>query len=231
MFASFRIQRQFLQSVARSSGNDPKFLSLLRLLEDPDADSDEREKAEEDVKAAVLVYGEWVGHGDLLTVKMIQEARMLMAGSATAFGRLEFLGPFRLQMLHMKMKKVTQDYAECMRKEINFDDKLSLPWLTSLTRMKVTNKAKEIKKNDSSFERHDQFLTEVQISYLVNMFDNHMQSSFNKERLEAVGGCEAAVSSVLSMLDEFNIQLFYDPKKSKPEKKGEDDTFNYCRDN
>ena len=94
--ASLRIQRQFLQSVARSLGNDPKFLHLLRLLEDPDADNDEREKAEEDVKAAVLVYGEWVGHGDLLTVKMIQEARMLMAGSATAFGRQEYLGPFRL---------------------------------------------------------------------------------------------------------------------------------------
>ena len=229
--ASLRIQRKFLQSVGRSLGNDPKFLRLLQLLEDPDTDNDEREKAEEDVKAAVLVYGEWVGHGDLLTVKMIQEARMLMAGSATAFGRLEFLGPFRLQMLHMKMKKVTQDYAECMRKEINFDDKLSLPWLTSLTRMKVTNKAKEIKKNDSSFERHDQFLEEVQISYLVNMFDNYIKNSCKKKRLEAVDGCETAVSFVLGMLDDFNIQLFYDPKKSKPEKKkGEDDMFDYCRD-
>ena len=54
----------------------------------------------------MLEFGEWVGHGDLLTVKMVQEARMMMVGSATAFGRLEFLGPFRLQLLHMKMKKI-----------------------------------------------------------------------------------------------------------------------------
>ena len=62
-----RIQRKYLQSVARSLGNDPKFLNLLKLLEDPDADSDEREMAEEEVKAAVMVFGEWLGHGDLLT--------------------------------------------------------------------------------------------------------------------------------------------------------------------
>ena len=82
---------------------------------------------------------------------------MLMVGSATAFGRLEFLGPFRLQMLHMKIKKVCQDYSECMRHEINYDDQISLAYLTALTRMKISNKGKDIKKNDSSFEKHDQF--------------------------------------------------------------------------
>ena len=58
-----------------------------------------------------------------------------------------------------------------MKNEINLDDKLSLPWLTALTRVKVTNKGKEIKKNDSTFERHDQFLAEVQKSYLLNLFE------------------------------------------------------------
>ena len=103
-----RIQRQFLQAIAESRIDDPKFGKLLQTLEDPDVDTSEREKAEKLVHEAVLSFGEWIGHGDLLTVKMVQEARMLMAGSATAFGRLEFLGPFRLQLLHMKMKKVCQ---------------------------------------------------------------------------------------------------------------------------
>ena len=137
-----RIQQQFLKSVAKSKGDDPSFLNLLKVLEDPDVDDDEREAAEAIVKEAVLKYGEWVGHGDLLTVKMIQEARMNMAGSVTAFGRLEFLGPFRLQLLHMKMKKISQDFAVCMKNDRNFDDILALPWLTELTRMKVSNKAK-----------------------------------------------------------------------------------------
>ena len=101
-----RIQRQFLKSVAKSKGDSPDFLKLLKLLEDPDAEEETREAAEEEVKRTVLEFGEWVGHGDLLTVKMVQEARMMMVGSATAFGRLEFLGPFRLQLLHMKMKKI-----------------------------------------------------------------------------------------------------------------------------
>ena len=224
-----RIQRQFLQAVARSKGDDPEFIHLLKVLEDADADNEEREKAEDIVKKEVDEYGEWIGHGDLLTVKMIQEARMLMVGSATAFGRLEFLGPFRLQLLHMKMKKICQDYSVGMKNEINFDDKISLPWLTALTRMKVTNKAKEIKKNDSSFERHDQFLAEVQTSYLVNMFDNYLEK--NKDKLEAVNDKEASVAFVWGMLDAFNIQLFYDPSKQEQgRQKGEDDMFIYCKD-
>ena len=225
-----KMQRQYLQSVARSLHNDATFLHLLQLLEDAEADSEDRERAEDVVKAAVLKFGEWVGHGDLLTVKMIQEARMLMVGSATAFGRLEFLGPFRLQMLHMKMKKVCQDYSECMRHEINYDDQISLAYLTALTRMKISNKGKDIKKNDSSFEKHDQFLTEVQISYLLNMYDNWMIKE-GMDKLKSVVNCTTAVSFVLEMLDEYNIELFYDPKKEMSERKeGEDDMFSYCKD-
>ena len=165
--------------------------------------------SEDKVKKACLEFGEWVGHGDLLTVKMIMEAMLLMSGSATAFGRLEFLGPVRLQMLHMKMKKVSQDYSLCMPHEVNFDDVLSLAWLTSLTRMKVSNKEKDIKKNDSSFERHDQFLTAVQSSYLVNMFDNYVDK--NPDKLRGVESTEEAIKFILDMLDEFKIKLYFDP--------------------
>ena len=116
-----------------------------------------------------------------------------------------------------------------MKNEINLDDKLSLPWLTALTRVKVTNKAKDIKKNDSTFERHDKFLTEVQKSYLMNMFDNHMEK--NKGKLLEVNSFDSSISFVLDMLEDFNIMLFYDPNKPLPEKqKGEDDMFIYCRD-
>ena len=116
-----------------------------------------------------------------------------------------------------------------MKNEINLDDKLSLPWLTALTRVKVTNKGKEIKKNDSTFERHDQFLAEVQKSYLLNLFDNYQEK--DKQKLVKVDSFESAVNFVLKMLDEYNIQLFYDPTKPLPAKqKGEDDMFIYCRD-
>ena len=116
-----------------------------------------------------------------------------------------------------------------MKSEINFDDKLSLPWLTALTRVRVSNKAKDIKKNDSSFELHDQFLAAVQTSYLVNMFDNFMEK--NSKLLDDVNDAESAVRFVLCMLDDFDVQLFFDPSKPVPEKlKGEDDMFVYCKD-
>ena len=44
----------------------------------------------------------------------------------------EFLGPFKLQLLHMKMKKICQDYGACMKQEMNFDDNISLPWMAAL---------------------------------------------------------------------------------------------------
>ena len=223
-----RIQRQYLISVARSKGDDPSFLNLLKMLEDPEAIETEREAAEVVVKTACLEFGELILHGDLLTVKMIQEAVMLMAGSASAFGRLEFIGPCRLQLLHMKMKKISQDYSLCMKQEVNFDDVLSLAWLTSLTRMKVSNKEKDIKKNDSAYERHDQFITAVQSSFLVNMFDNYNEKF--PERLKSVDNTEEAIKFIHDMLEEFKIQVFFDPvtKDSDAEVK-EDDLFVYCQ--
>ena len=223
-----RIQRQFLQCVAKAKENDSDFLKLLVLLEDEEASEEVREAAEEEVMEAVLAFGVWVGHGDLLTVKMVQEAKLLMAGSATAFGRLQFLGPMRLQMLHMKMKKISQDFSSCMKNEINLDDVLTLPWLAALTRVKISNKGKDIKKNDDSFERHDQFIAAVQSCYLSNMFDNYVDE--HPEKIDSVSNITDVVKFVLDMLDSFGIELFFDPNKPVPEEKGgEDDLFVYCQ--
>jgi hypothetical protein len=63
-----RIQRQFLEAVAKSRcDDDPEFGKLLPLLEDAELEVERREEAENMVKEAVQIYGEWVGHGDLLT--------------------------------------------------------------------------------------------------------------------------------------------------------------------
>ena len=107
------------------------------------------------------------------------------------------------------------------------DDKLSLPWFSALTRVKVTNKAKDIKKNDSTFERHDQFLAEVQIGYILNMFDNYMME--NRDKLDAVENFESAVVFVLDMLEDYDVHLYYDPERKLPET-DDDDMYVYCRD-
>ena len=68
----------------------------------------------------------------------------------------------------------------------------------------------------------------MQSSYIVNMFDNYLEKY--PERLEIVDNTEDAVKFVLDLLDEFDIQLFFDPSRKEPEKKkGEDDLFIYCQ--
>ena len=94
--------------------------------------------------------------------------------------------------------------------------------------MKISNKEKNIKKNDSSFEKHDQWITAVQSSFLVNMFDNFVEKF--PERLEQVSSTEDTVKFVLDMLEEFNIQLYFDPiEKELGDQTGEDDLFVYCQ--
>ena len=217
-----------MKRVAKFKGDDPKFLRLLALLEDEDVDNDVREDAERQVMEAVLDFGVWIGHGDLLTVKMVQEARLLMKGSATAFGRLEFIsGPFRLQLLHMKMKKVSVDFSSGMRQEINFEDVLSLSWSASLARVKVSNKSKDIKKNDSTFELHDQFISAVQESYFVNMYDNYIKC--HPLALEDIKSSDDVVEFIHDMLASYNIQLYFDPDHELKEEEEFDDLYVYCQ--
>ena len=222
-----RIQRQFLRRVALSKENDPVFLGLLKDLEDPDISEDDRKKSEKLVMDAVLEYGEWIGHGDLLTVKMVLEAKKAMSNSSTAFGQLAFLGPFRIQLLHMKMRKISQDYGQCMPNLINFDDVVTLPWCAALCRFQVSNKGKDIKKNDSTFEKHDQFLAAVQASYLMNMFDNYQE--FDEGRLRQIKDTDDIVSYVLDMLNYFGVQFYYDPNDENSRSEDEDDMYIYCQ--
>ena len=85
-----------------------------------------------------------------------------------------------------------------MKNEINLDDVLTLPWLAALTRIKISNKGKDIKKNDDSFERHDQFIAAVQTSYLANMFDNYLEQ--HSDKLDSVNNTADVVRFILTML-------------------------------
>ena len=153
---------------------------------------------------------------------------MLMSGSATAYERLEFIGGLcRLQLMHMKMKKVCQDCSLCMPSDVNYNDLVTLPWVTALTLMKISNKEKDIKKNDSSFELHDQWIATVQSAYLLNMFDNY--NELFPERLRAVETCDDAIRYGLEMLEHYEIQLYYDPSKSSSTNAAVDDLYTYCQ--
>ena len=152
-------QRKFLQRVAEWKQKDPSFMKDLSKLEDSEAVESDRVEAELRVKAACKEYGENISHGDLLTVAMFQNAKLIMAGSVTAFGRLEFLGIMRLGLLHLKMKYVCGNFSSMMKQEVNYSDIGRLSWLASITnKPSISNRPKDIKKNDSSFEHHDQVM-------------------------------------------------------------------------
>ena len=150
-------QRQYLRRVAEWRNKDPGFMTDLRLLEEAEATEQDRLEAETRVKAMCREYGENISHGDLQTVAMFENAKLIMAGSVTAFGRLEFLGIMRLGLLHLKMRKVMADYTGVMPNESNYKDIGCLAWLVSVAnKPTISNRPKDIKKDDSSFEHHDQ---------------------------------------------------------------------------
>ena len=165
-----RRQRLYLRRVACWMGHERGFMLDLSLLEDSEAEQSVREAAEARVKAICLVYGENIDHGDLLTVAMWGNAKLIMSGSTTAFGRLEFLNIMRLGLLHLKMKKVCLDFKAMMPTTVNFDDEGCLAWLCSIANKTViSNDPKDIKKDDNSFEHHDQvksdYATETKLTF------------------------------------------------------------------
>ena len=150
-------QRNYLSRLAEFYSRDPSLMKNLAMLEDCDATEDIRVEAEQKVMAACREYGENISHGDLLTVAMFENAKLIMSGSVTAFGRLEFLGIMRLGLLHLKMKMICAVYQAMMPDEVNFEDEGCLAWLVSISnKTTISNRPKDIKKDDSSFEHHDQ---------------------------------------------------------------------------
>ena len=72
------LQRRFLhEEVAAGMDDISGYREDLKLIEDKEVSIKEREDAENRVKQEVLRHGSWVGHGDLLTVKMFYTAKSL----------------------------------------------------------------------------------------------------------------------------------------------------------
>jgi hypothetical protein len=236
---ALKVQAEHLEEVAEYMGCEPLFMADLAMLQDADAAEEVREQAEERVMAANRQYGEMLGHGDQLTVERWQDVRQILSQEVTAFGRLEFCGPFRLEGLHSHMKKTKIDYKALMPDMTNFDDEICLAQLAARAGKgdMLSNEEKKIVKNDSSYERHKQFAEEVGTTYGLNLFDNY--DNKNPEKLDAVVNEKSAVQFVLEMFDNFDVtaNLFYNPaihdaKQARDgcDKEGEDDMFAYCRE-
>ena len=71
-------QRKFLEvEVAESVDKKEEYLRDVQLAYNVEADMEAREAAINRIKDEVLRHGSWIGHGDLLTVKMFYTAKSL----------------------------------------------------------------------------------------------------------------------------------------------------------
>ena len=72
------LQRKFLhEEVAAGVEDKSEYIKDLKTIEDRDASDTVRKEAEDRVKKEVLRHGSWIGHEDLLTVKMFYIAKSL----------------------------------------------------------------------------------------------------------------------------------------------------------
>ena len=171
------VQKDHLEHVAASTGQDPAFRADLALLQDMEVEVEVREAAEERVHKVNLAYGEMIGHGDLMTVETWRTCMGVMAQNVTAFGRGEYLGTYRLEGVHSKMTKVILDMKATMKHERNFSDECSVAKLVALVGKSnvIHNDKKQIVKSDSTFERHDQMFAEIGKAHGLNMWDNFIE--------------------------------------------------------
>ena len=71
------IQMEFLLEVAEGAHNKHEYLDDITIIQDKDVSVTVREQAEDRVKREVRRHGSWIGHGDLLTMKMFYVAKSL----------------------------------------------------------------------------------------------------------------------------------------------------------
>ena len=72
------VQKKYLlDEVAAGALDKKQYLQDIKIIQDKDVSVRSREEAEERVKEEVLRHGVWVGHGDLLTMKMFYVAKSL----------------------------------------------------------------------------------------------------------------------------------------------------------
>ena len=73
-----KIQKKFLEvEVAESVDKKEEYLADVKLAYDLNSPMDIREGAINRIKKEVLRHGVWIGHGDLLTMKMFYVAKSL----------------------------------------------------------------------------------------------------------------------------------------------------------
>ena len=123
-----QVQLDYLHLIAELLPNKTAYLDDLKLIQDSDCETSERESAEERVAGFCLDAGEYIGHGDLLTFERFFLAKRSRKGSSTALERLEYIHYFRVELFHLKMNKTFDDFKAAMKTEVNVDDILTVGW-------------------------------------------------------------------------------------------------------
>ena len=218
-------QLDFLLLLCEQVEDKAALIRDLDTIRDSECEEDPRVAAEIRVHEAAKAFGEYIGHGDLLTWERFYVAKRLRNSAVTAFERLDFVKYFRPELFHMKLNKVQQDYAFTMKKDINADDELSMGWFNGFLQMKnITSDAAKIKK-PGLFEPHDQFYMSVGEQYLISGFKTFIKDFDISEISHDFLGCK---DLILKFLKKSNIDYYFEVKST--EKEVFDDLLDYVED-
>ena len=141
-------QLDYLRLVGEQACDKPAFLIDLDIIRDCEGLEEVRTAAEERMREACKCYGEYIGHGDLLSCDRFFIAKRLRRSAVTTFESLEYVKYFCPELFHIKLNKVQHDFGFTMKPDINAKDKLSVGWFNGFLDMptQVTNNAATIKK-------------------------------------------------------------------------------------
>ena len=230
------IQRDFLDRISKMKDNDAQFLKDYEVIYTPlpkcgETESEKilREEAEHRIAEVVREFGELIVHGDLLTIKMIQQAIALRAGSARAVDRFAYVGPLIIQLFHLMMNKTAQDLKAAMPDARNVGDIGSLSNVSSIigTSSWLSNNKKKIVKT-GNYEKHDQHLIAWQSELLCNAFHHFLKSEYGT--LAAVKDFTSTLTLACRFLNFTGVSWSWDPDFQDTRSDVTCQLYNYSRD-
>ena len=215
------IQREILDRILEQNPNDQQYLADLHLIRQDIVEEETVEAkalrlaAEGRVLDVVLRHGEDVGHGDLLTFEKVRQAILMQATFTRAIDRLEYIGPFRLQLFHLTMAKCAMDIYSAMPDRNMFEDPGSLAHSAALLGILdwFTNEKKPIVRC-GNFERHAQHLEAFQQALLHNMFINYLKVS--QVDVSMVKTRSEVENCLTNMFNHFGVKWWWDPEAEDP---------------
>ena len=234
------IQDRYLEILRSAVEDKEKFDEALRAILDPETSEQDLYEVEEHVKSCCRKHGELVIYGDQLTIENIATAIRAMKSCLTILGRLELITCTSAGMFHVEMNFHIYCFQACMKKLRSLSDVCTMAnFNLVLDKTAVISNLADNIKACGKFEDHKQFFAGIGAGYLFAAIKDTLDTlEANNEKIQKTR--EGALRLIEKVLQDHNIQTYYDPEAangdSHPEQErqgdgqdgGQDDLSKYA---